>query len=247
MATRLIANNNLPQSFRLLLAGGVFFLLGLPGVQAHSEKNNSTATAYMPSSMDFVPPAPGTYKLERIQRAADGVVLDSTGQQRRLSEFTGGKVTLLTFMYTSCADPGGCPYALYVFHQVKQSLEHDLRLRGHVRLVSLSFDPLRDTPEVLAGQQALHAGRSRAVTWDFLTTPSLQALLPILEGYGQDVAIELDEKTGKPTGFYNHVLKVFLIDKAREVREIYTTAYLLPEVVLNDIKTLLMEEGLVSR
>ncbi|MEW5708843.1 MAG: SCO family protein [Pseudomonadota bacterium] len=240
MATRLIANNNLPQSLRLLLAGGVFFLLGLPLAQAHREKDGAPAAAPV---MDFVPPAPGTYKLERIQRAADGPVLDAAGRRRQLSEFTGGKVTLLTFMYTSCADPGGCPYALYVFHQVKRSVEEDPRLYGRVRLVSLSFDPLRDTPEVLAGQQALQAGRPGAVAWHFLTTASLKELLPILDGYGQDVAIELDEKTGKPTGFYNHVLKVFLIDKAREVREIYTTAYLLPEVVLNDIKTLLMEEG----
>ncbi len=246
MLTRLSANNHLPQSLRLLLAGGVFFLLGLPGAQAHGEKDPAPAGAAAPV-MDFVPPAPGTYALHSIMRAADGVVLDSTGQKRRLSEFTGGKVTLLTFMYTSCADAGGCPYALYVFQQVKRSVEQDSRLHGRVRLVSLSFDPLRDTPEALAGQQALQAGRSRTVTWDFLTTPSLQALLPILEGYGQDVAIELDEKTGKPTGFYNHVLKVYLIDKARQVREIYTTAYLLPEVVLNDIKTLLMEEGSVPR
>jgi protein SCO1/2 len=244
MAIRLIANNNLPQSLRLLLAGGVFFLLGLPVAQAHGEKDQRPAGAPV---MDFSPPAPGTYVLHPIMRATDGPVLDAAGRHRQLSEFTGGKVTLLAFMYTSCADPGGCPYALYVFHQVRQSVEEDPRLHGRVRLVSLSFDPLRDTPEVLAGQQALHAGRSRAVPWNFLTTPSLQALLPLLEGYGQDVAIELDEKTGKPTGFYNHVLKVFLIDKARRVREIYTTAYLLPAVVLNDIKTLLMEEDRALR
>lgn len=246
MVPRLIANNNLPQSLRLLLAGGVFFLLGLPSAQAHGEKDPVPAGAAAPV-MDFVPPAPGTYVLHPIMDAADGPVLDAAGRRRRLSEFTGGKVTLLTFMYTSCADAGGCPYALYVFQQVKRSVEQDPRLHGRVRLVSLSFDPLRDTPEVLAGQQALQAGRPGAVAWDFLTTASLKELLPILDGYGQDVAIELDEKSGKPTGFYNHVLKVFLIDKARRVREIYSTAYLLPAVVLNDIKTLLMEEGLVPR
>ena len=31
------------------------------------------------------------------------------------------------------------------------------------------------------------------------------------------------------------------------VREIYTTDYLLPEMVLNDIKTLLMEKGVRLR
>ena len=36
---------------------------------------------------------------------------------------------------------------------------------------------------------------------------------------------------------------MFLIDRNGTVREIYTTDYLLPEVVINDIKTLLMEDG----
>ncbi len=39
------------------------------------------------------------------------------------------------------------------------------------------------------------------------------------------------------------MLKVFLIDGQAQVREIYSTSFLLPEVVLNDIKTLLMENG----
>jgi hypothetical protein len=37
------------------------------------------------------------------------------------------------------------------------------------------------------------------------------------------------------------VLKVFLIDPAGMVREIYSTAFLHPRTVLNDIETLLME------
>jgi hypothetical protein len=39
------------------------------------------------------------------------------------------------------------------------------------------------------------------------------------------------------------VLKVFLIDRAGFVREIYTSTFLHPRTVLNDIETLLMEEG----
>jgi cytochrome oxidase Cu insertion factor (SCO1/SenC/PrrC family) len=81
------------------------------------------------------------------------------------------------------------------------------------------------------------------VTWDFLTTRSRRELLPILNGFGQDVGVDIDRATGKPAGTYSHVLKVFLIDRHGAVREIYTTDYLLPEMVLNDIKTLLMEDS----
>jgi len=37
------------------------------------------------------------------------------------------------------------------------------------------------------------------------------------------------------------MLKVFLIDTRGEVREIYTSSFLLPDVLVNDIRTPLME------
>jgi hypothetical protein len=39
------------------------------------------------------------------------------------------------------------------------------------------------------------------------------------------------------------MLKMFLIDPAGEVREIYTLAFLQPQVMLNDIETLALEPG----
>lgn len=197
--------------------------------------------------MDFVPPVAGSYRLERIQQAAEGTVLDADGTSRKLSSFTHGRVTLLAFMYASCADPNGCPYALTVMHLVKAELEKLPPTRDRVRFVSLSFDPLRDTPQVLAlyGQDA--AGTKQHVAWDFLTTRSQRELLPILNGFGQDVGVDIDKASGKPAGTYSHVLKVFLIDRHGAVREIYTTDYLLPGMVLNDIKTLLMEDGVMLK
>jgi hypothetical protein len=41
----------------------------------------------------------------------------------------------------------------------------------------------------------------------------------------------------------SHLLKVFLIDPRGVVREIYSTAYLYPEVVIADIETLRLEDG----
>ena len=43
------------------------------------------------------------------------------------------------------------------------------------------------------------------------------------------------------------MLKVFLIDPAGFVREIYSSTFLHPETVLNDVETLLMERGATSR
>ena len=43
------------------------------------------------------------------------------------------------------------------------------------------------------------------------------------------------------------MLKVFLLDERAVVREIYTTAYLYPEVIMNDIKTLRLEDRRVRQ
>jgi protein SCO1/2 len=63
-----------------------------------------------------------------------------------------------------------------------------------------------------------------------------------VEGFGQDVEVPLDRSNGKPQRVLSHVLKVFLIDTAGDVREIYNSTFLHPQTVLNDIRTLLLEE-----
>lgn len=194
---------------------------------------------------DYETHPPGTYTLQKIQRAASGQVLDTEGRVRALADsFGGGKVTLLSFIYSSCADPNGCPYAYTVFHLLKSRMEREQpHLTGKTRLVSLSFDPERDTPEVLKLYAGADANAAKGIQWDFLTTASLRELIPILDAYRQDVYFDLDPKTGQPLGTMSHVLKVFLIDRAGDVREIYTASYLNPDVVYNDILTLLLEDG----
>ena len=188
-----------------------------------------------PAKADFEPPAPGTYTLHPIMRAPSGSVVDLNGRARSLAELTTGKITLLSFVYTRCSDAWGCPLAFRVFDAVGAAVERSATLRSRVRLVTLSFDPGHDTPEVMrqyAGEQA-----SRGIDWQFLTTRSERALAPLLEGFGQDVR---SGGNGEP-GPLTHVLKVFLIDPRGVVLEIYSTAYLYPEVVLADIETLRLE------
>jgi hypothetical protein len=84
--------------------------------------------------------------------------------------------------------------------------------------------------------------RKSGLPWYFLTTPSYRELAPLLRGLGQDVRVRVDPRTGVASRSFSHVLKVFLIDAKGWVREIYTTSYLLPQVVVNDIQTLLLEE-----
>jgi len=195
-------------------------------------------------ALDFEPPPPGSYTLERIMRAPDGEVLGVDGRARWLSEFTRERITLLGFIYTTCVDPDGCPLAYRVFDVLGQTIAAVPALRDGVRFVTLSFDPARDSPGVMgryAGSRLRHdAG---GLPWYFLTTRSVRELMPLVEGFGQDIRYSVDRSSGLPRRELSHVLKVFLIDRAGFVREIYSSTFLHPRTVMNDIETLRREEG----
>jgi protein SCO1 len=187
--------------------------------------------------MEFTPPPAGTYRLPRIQAVADAVLLDAGGRARHLAEVTTGKVTLLTFFYAGCSDPLGCPFAYGTLHRLRAALSPHPAIHGRVRFVSISLDPTHDTPSALAAY-AKTLTPNAAIEWDVLTSRSVKQLLPVLDDFGQDVSVEVDER-GQPTRALHHMLKMFLIDRHGAVREIYSLAFLQPEVIANDIDTLL--------
>jgi protein SCO1/2 len=211
--------------------------LGVAGV-AGAAVDPGKATA---PRMEFVPPPPGSYKLQKIQRVADAVLLDSAGRSVKLLALTQGKITLLTFFYTYCADPLGCPFAHTTLAQLRDRVSGDRALAGRVRFVSVSLDPTHDTPAAIAsyGQEFTSDPK---FDWRFLTARRVPELLPVLDDFGQDVSVEMDEN-GRATRTLHHMLKMFLIDARGEVREIYTLAFLQPQVMFNDIKTLAIEAG----
>ena len=190
--------------------------------------------------MQFVPPRAGTYSLQHIQASPDAALLDSSAQPRRLSDLAHGKITLLTFFYTHCADPLGCPFALGLMSGLRDRIVADPDLRQNVRFVSISFDPTHDSPLQLS-RYALGLAAKAGFEWDFVTTPSMAVLQPLLDDFGQDVRIE-QAGDGQPARTMNHMLKLFLIDPQGSVREIYALDYLQPEVMLNDMRTLRLEE-----
>jgi protein SCO1/2 len=193
------------------------------------------------AKLGFVPPAPGTYKLEHIMRAPDGEVLDSDGSVHRLSEFSTGKITLFSFIYTYCTDAKGCPLAYQTLHGLKQAIGQDPVLSARVRFVSMSFDPQFDTPQAMRSYGGEDARDPRGPRWYFLTTASGRQLAPLLDGFGQDVSVAAPQGPGQRVPTLSHMLKVYLIDAGGSVREIYSTSFLHQQVLENDIRTLLLE------
>jgi protein SCO1/2 len=219
------------------LRGAVLALL-LVGIAERVGATVDPGVATVPR-MEFVAPPPGSYELQHIQRVTDAVLLESTGQAVRLSAATQGKITLLTFFYTYCVDPLGCPFAHTTLAKLRDRVRGDRALAERVRFVSVSLDPTHDTPDVIAsyGQEFTIDPKFE---WRFLTAREVPDLLPVLDDFGQDVSVDVDE-TGRATRTLHHMLKVFLIDAHGEVREIYSLAFLQPPVMFNDIKTLALE------
>ena len=192
--------------------------------------------------LGFVPPAPGTYKLQHILRAPEGTVLDCEGAAQRFSRFTTGRITVLSLIYTRCGDGRGCPLASYMLKSLKARIDKRGGWSDLLRFVSLSFDPDHDTPAVMRAYGGGYAPDRIGLPWHFLTTRSHRELRLLLDGFGQDVWMPADP-SAPATGPLPHVLKIFLIDRHGSIREIYTTSFLQPQMVLNDIETLLLEDG----
>lgn len=190
------------------------------------------------SPLAFRAPAPGTYELPPLGIAGDGEVLDSNARPRRLSELLGDKIVVLSFVYRSCPDVNGCPLANHALRGVQDRILRDEKLRSEVRLVSLSFDPEHDTPAMMRAHGETLAAEGS--DWQFLTTASQAQLAPILAQYGQTVRRERDAD-GQPGASIAHVLRVFLIDRQKRIRNIYSSSFLHAETLTSDLRTLVLE------
>lgn len=87
--------------------------------------------------------------LEPGEEVPDFSMTTQAGQTLRLSDLRG-KTVVLTFVYTRCPLPEYCPLMDKKFAEISRRLALRGDRAGPVRLLSVSFDPEHDSPEVLA-------------------------------------------------------------------------------------------------
>lgn len=191
------------------------------------------------SVLEFPAPAPGTYDLPPLGEAANGALLDSSGAAVSLHELYDRKTIVLSFIYTSCPDVNGCPLATFVLGQVQKRLAQDEQAMSNVRLVTVSFDPANDPPDIMA-EYGKHFRRG-PVDWRFLTAKSEVSLSPILEDYDQSV-IRDRGPDGETLTTMSHILRVYLIDADKRIRNIYSPSYLHPDILYADIRTVMQDD-----
>jgi len=131
---------------------------------------------------------------------------DQDGNPRALEEWRG-QLVLLDFIFTRC--PGPCPILTGLHVQLQRELSPELRARTH--FVSISLDPLRDTPSVLR-EYAQKRGADLA-NWSFLTgTPD--DVDNVLKNYGVG-------SVRTPDGQIEHLVVTFLIDAEGQIARRY--------------------------
>jgi protein SCO1 len=150
----------------------------------------------------------------------------TTQDERRLSlNDLRGKVVVLTFIYTTCADT--CPLLTAKIASLQPRLGPDFARR--VFFVSVSVDPERDTPARLRGYGAAHGARFDG--WAFLTgTPA--EIREVAKRYGIYY-----KKTAR--GDVDHTFLTSVIDQRGMLRVQYMGVRFEPTELLNDVRSLL--------
>jgi protein SCO1/2 len=174
---------------------------------------------------DVTPKAPAVSTaphLAVIKPAPDLALVDTSGQPVQLAQLRG-RTVLLAFVLTACTS--ACPLITHQMSLLQGHLRQAGLLPRRVVLLSVTVDPERDTAEALAQYAKRFAARPG---WHFLRdTP--EKMEPILAGY--------DEWTRKlPNGEVDHPARIYLIDPAGCIREIYGLAFFDEQQALIDIR-----------
>ena len=111
-------------------------------------------------------PVPRLAMIEPGTEVPETSLIDQEGRTRRVSEFRG-KTIAVTFVYTRCPLPDFCPRMDLNFKAAQDLLRSDATLAPRVHLLSVSFDPDYDTPQIMAAH-ARRVGADPAV-WSYLT------------------------------------------------------------------------------
>lgn len=153
--------------------------------------------------------------------------VNQDGKRVRFSDFRG-KVLAFTLIYTRCPLPDFCIRMSEYFSRIQRALSKDPSLRGKWHLLSISFDPQNDTPEVLK-KYGKNYGADFS-TWDFVVDKisTIQQL-----GNGLDLTFYDDEG-----GLIAHNLRTVLIDPDGNLAQVIKDNEWKPEEVVQKIREL---------
>lgn len=151
----------------------------------------------------------------RLVRTGESVptvsLVDQDLKERKFNDFYGYPFAL-TFIYTRCPLPDYCPLMDRNFVAVQSAILDGKRLSADTKLLSITFDPEYDTPEILKGHAA-KLGADPAV-WSFLTGEQKQ-IVHLGEQFGITIVREGDNSLD-----ITHSLRTIVVDREGKVAKI---------------------------
>ena len=158
-------------------------------------------TGLLATSLLLAGDPPSASRLAVIRTAPDFALIDADGRKTTLKQFRG-KVVLVSFIFTTCS--GSCPATTSRMVQVQDRLKERGLLKGdRVRLISITLDPARDTPTVLARYLKMYD--ADPAHWTCLTGPR-ERVEKVIADWGM---------WAKPAanGQLDHPSRIFLVDQ----------------------------------
>jgi protein SCO1/2 len=165
-------------------------------------------------------------RLAKIGPAPEFSLTSTDGGRLSLGDLRG-KVVAVTFIYATCAD--ACPLLTAKMAGMQKRLGPDFGSK--VRFVSITVDPERDTPQVLA-QYARNHGADPA-GWAFLTGTPAE-----IRDVGRRYGI-FAKKTER--GDVDHTFLTSIVDQRGTLRVQYLGIRFDPDEFLRDVRSLLRE------
>ena len=176
-------------------------------------------------------PAPsassGFELLKPGEAVPDVPFVDQDGRKRTFASFKGS-VVAVTFIYTQCPLPDFCPLMDRQFVSIQQAIKSDPTL-AKVHLVSVSFDPLTDTPPVLKKHaRGLKADPAR---WTLLTGDR-DDIDRFAARFGLSVLRAPNDQRD-----ITHNLRTAIVDAEGKLVKVYLGNEWTPDQVMADLKT----------
>ncbi len=147
-----------------------------------------------------------------------------------------GKALAITFIYAECPLPDYCIKMSTNFSSLVPNLAADQQLKDKVRLLSISFDPVNDTPEKLKLYGGAYLGQG--VKPDFtiwqLAVGKDTEVRKIADFFGLRYEVDASDKTQ-----INHSLRTAVIGPDGKVIKIYAGNEWTPVGLLKDLQAAL--------
>jgi protein SCO1 len=194
---------------------------------AHLSAVRKVGTAPLEKPAETPSASSGFELLRPGEAVPDASFVDQGGRKRRFSDFKGSPVAM-TFIYTRCPIATFCPLMDRHFATLQKTLETDAALKD-VKLVTVSFDPVTDTPAVLTKHaKSLDADLTR---WTFLTGDRDD-----IDQFASRFGVSIARSTTDPRDI-THNLRTAVIDADGKLVKSYTGNEWKPEQLLADLKT----------